>query len=294
MSAEQWADAESSLQRRTTNETEENTSPSVQSPTSASPIERLRPDGGIEKITYSRVSDTRTTADGTQVRYSKRIKTTHVTRPQNMTDIRKTWQKFGAALNNEPGLTVNENAIPFELGGSDPDERKARDEVIKLMNLALDAPIKLPAIRKSALASTAVAAQQQQQQATSSTAAAEPDLGGGRKTWAAGRQTRKEEEQAAKVAEGDKAKVNNVIRISNLTDEISELELRRLFGTENDLGEIKRVFIAKDKEGNRRGFAYITYGRESDAMKAVSKMHRKPFKHVILLVDYGTDRSGKR
>ena len=82
-----------------------------------------------------------------------------------------------------------------------------------------------------------------------------------------------------------------MIRISNLVDSISQAEIHRLFGPDNDLGRIERLFLARDAEGTRKGFGYITYKRAVDAANAIAKMNKRAFKHVILMVDYGTPQS---
>ena len=258
---------------------------------SAFPREQVfEKDGIITTITTGKQTETRHKADGSKNRIVKRVKTIKTVRPQNMADIRAGWKKFGKGLENEPGLTQKEQPIPFELGALDADEKKCRDEVVKTMNLSLDAPIKIPQIRKSALATAPVAAATQQGGTSTSDA-----VDGGKKTWAAAKKSEAEDKKKAapagpKNGPGSNATPNEVIRISNLTDEISEVEIRRLFGPGNELGDIRRVFIAKDKKGERRGFAYVTYGSVRDAQQAVAKMHKRKFKHAVLLVDYGTAR----
>lgn len=257
------------------------------SPTDKFPREQvIEKDGATTTITIQNQTETRQKADGSKLKIVKRVTTTKVHRPQSMADLRVHWAKFGKGLENEAGLTQEEQPVPFELGALDADEKKCRDEVIKTMNLSTAATIKIPQLRKSALATASPTA------SPSAAGPSSPTDPGEKKSWAAGRAKKEEEAKtAAKAAgKGSNAEPNEVIRISNLTDEISEVEIRRLFGPGNGLADIRRVFIAKDKQGNRRGFAYVTYGHKRDAMQAVAKMHKQKFKHAVLLVDYGTAR----
>lgn len=246
-----------------------------------------RPDGSKVTITQRRAVEIKTRPDETKVRVTKRVITTVLERPVTMADFRAKWFHFGKE--NEAGLTVKEPQVPLELGGSDPDERRARDEVIKLLNLSLDAPVKVKALRKSALATTL--ATNQQVAAAAASSSNEPE----QKTWAQARQTKKEQEQAAKLTTGPVETKNYFcVRIQNLTSEITETELRRLFGPENPAlklkGKIKKMFVSKDKDGNYRGFAYVTYFHDTDAAQVIQVMNKTRFKQVILALDYGTER----
>ena len=96
-----------------------------------------------------------------------------------------------------------------------------------------------------------------------------------------------EEKKNKPVSKLDNAEPCEIIRISNLTEEISQNELYKIFGPRNNIGKIKKIYIAKDNDGNRRGFAFITYADTLTAMKAVETLNKKSFKHTILQVDYG-------
>jgi RNA recognition motif-containing protein len=76
---------------------------------------------------------------------------------------------------------------------------------------------------------------------------------------------------------------STTIRISNLADEVTEVELRDMFGK---VGMIGRVYLATDKEtGLPKGFAFVTYRFEESVDKAIAKFDGKGFHHMILSVE---------
>jgi hypothetical protein len=229
-------------------------------------------------------------------------------RTMTMVDVRRTWARFGAAVENDANLTVVEKPVFLELGSIDKIEKESRDEVFDIMARSLQAKVPEGPKGRELRAFDAKAKLETTTQQTASSLPSSPTsmgpssmtttASGQKKTWA---DARKERTGGAPGSSGPamggpssaaatrpSGADGNVIRICNLGDDITLEEIRRIFGPDNGLGDIKRVFIAKDAEGNRRGYAYVTYGSSVDANKAVEKMHKKAFKHVVLLVDYGT------
>ncbi|XP_047500602.1 eukaryotic translation initiation factor 3 subunit G-like isoform X2 [Penaeus chinensis] len=52
-------------------------------------------------------------------------------------------------------------------------------------------------------------------------------------------------------------------------------------------GDIKRVFLAKDKKtGQSKGFAFINFKRQEDAAKAIEVLNGYSYDHQILSVDW--------
>jgi hypothetical protein len=213
-------------------------------------------------------------------------------------DLRKKWAPFGLSLDpgNEEGLTARDKTVYLELGTVDPLEKACRDEVMSLMhnstNIRVDVPLRkhLEKMRKDhAIEATQIA--------QANAGPSSPTDGGGdgeKRTWAQARKAKTDSAGGAAGAAKAAAapQVQNVIRVSNLVDSISPAEVHRLFGPENGLANIQRLFIAKDSKGDRRGFCYITYKTSNEAQAAITKMNRKPFRNVILLVDFGTAQGG--
>lgn len=226
----------------------------------------------------------------------------NVERPATMVDVRRrTWKKFGEAVSNDAEVTVKEKPVFLELGTIDPLEKACTDEVLTMIHnsqsLRLEVPLSahLAKLRREAAASGkegagAAAAKASAAEAASSPAASPTSAGGGQ-TWAERNRLKKNERDAA--AGGDKGKPQvyerNKVRVSNLVDTISSAELSRIFGPENGLGTIMKIYQPKYKDGAPKQFCYITYRTTAEADAAVKKNNRVAFKNVVLVVDYGTD-----
>ena len=225
----------------------------------------------------------------------KMIKKTVEQQP-SAADLRKKWAPFGLSLDpgNEFGLTAVDKTVYLELGTVDPVEKACRDEIMSLMHNSQNIRVEVPLAKHLAKMRKdhAIEATQVAGASPASPTDGPAPADGEKRTWAQARKA-KAEPTAAEKAAGKAAApvVHNVIRVSNLVDSISPAEVHRLFGPENGLSKIQRLYIAKDSKGDRRGFAYITYDTAHQATAAIQKMNRKPFRNVILLVDYGTPNS---
>ena len=203
----------------------------------------------------------------------------------SMVDYRaKHWKRFGKALTHTEAVATVEASLLLELGNLDPIEKTAREEVQKQINASATVTVpqtqEIARIRKLMLMGSEPPAPAAPVAAPAESAPKE------KKTWASARTKKEKETNAPKTGEI----LPNVVRISNLQSEISETEIRRLFGSENGLGRIKRLYVQKDKNNQNVGFAYVTYEKTEEAAAAIAKMNRQHFKHVILLCDYGTQR----
>jgi translation initiation factor 3 subunit G len=82
----------------------------------------------------------------------------------------------------------------------------------------------------------------------------------------------------------------NTVRVNNLSENVTEDDLRDLFGR---FGTIKRVFLARDKHTKVvRGFAYVTFESKPEAANAIHGINGFGFDHLILKVDWA--KSDKR
>ena len=189
-----------------------------------------------------------------------------------MVDYRaKHWKRFGKALTHtEVGTTV-EASLLLELGNLDPIEETTREEVQEQINASATVTVpqtqEIARIRKLML------------MGSEPPAPAAPV--------AAPAESAPKEKATGEI-------LPNVVRISNLQSEISEIEIRRLFGPENGLGCIKQLYVQKDKNNQNVDYAYVAYEKPEEAAAAIAKMNRQHFKHVVLLCDYGAEKRKER
>eukprot|EP00040_Diaphanoeca_grandis_P021559 m.114960 g.114960 ORF g.114960 m.114960 type:complete len:312 (+) comp28387_c0_seq1:140-1075(+) len=86
----------------------------------------------------------------------------------------------------------------------------------------------------------------------------------------------------------DKRDETATIRITNLSENTREEDLRELF---RPFGSISRCYLATDREtGAARGFAFINYLRKDDAQAAIDTLNGHGYDHLILQVEWAEDR----
>ena len=89
-----------------------------------------------------------------------------------------------------------------------------------------------------------------------------------------------------KVSFGEKQHDDNTttLRITNLSEETREDEIRRLFSS---YGDITRLHIASDRITQRsRGFAFISFYSREDAQNAMDNLQGIGINHLILGIDW--------
>jgi hypothetical protein len=240
--------------------------------------------------------------EGRKMMLIKKVLKTEKQRPVTMVDLRAKLPKFGEGLVFNKDLVAKDPPMVLELSKVDPIFRAARDEVVRLWGEVERAAVDVsgdPALLKYAkqlAAPTPAPAKTEEKPSAAPAASSDSKM-----TWEEMRAQKKA--AAAEKATGGAGGAgsapsravdtqeeikHSVIRISNLADHISETEIRRLFGPEGGLGRIVKLFIAKDGQDNRKGFAYVYYGSDEDGIKAVQKMRRTAFKNTIMTVDFGT------
>lgn len=91
--------------------------------------------------------------------------------------------------------------------------------------------------------------------------------------------------------EGDamqKRRDENSVRVTNLSEDVTEQDLFELFGA---FGPVLRIFIAKDREtGESRGFAFVNFVHREDAQRAISKLDGYGYDSLILSVQFAQPR----
>jgi len=80
------------------------------------------------------------------------------------------------------------------------------------------------------------------------------------------------------------AQPNTTIRVSNLSEETTEWDLRDLFG---EIGKIRRVTVVKDKVKRKPlGFAFVVFAEWSDAELAMETMQRCRCDYMVLRLEW--------
>jgi len=79
------------------------------------------------------------------------------------------------------------------------------------------------------------------------------------------------------------------LRVTNLSEEADDEDLRALFGP---FGSIQRIYLVRERDSDRsRGFAFVHYYNRDDAQRAKDELHDHPYGHQILDVDWAKPRA---
>ena len=74
------------------------------------------------------------------------------------------------------------------------------------------------------------------------------------------------------------------VRVSNLSEDVKDSDLRELF---RRFGNIQRIYLAKDRETHAsRGFAFINFYDRVDAQRSIDKLDGHGYDHLILSVTW--------
>lgn len=90
----------------------------------------------------------------------------------------------------------------------------------------------------------------------------------------------------------DKSKDEATLRVTNLSEDVRDGDLQVLFAP---FGRLQRVFLARyrdgEKEGQSKGFAFVTYAERKDAEAAMKKLHGHGYDNLILQVYWAQPRA---
>jgi translation initiation factor 3 subunit G len=79
------------------------------------------------------------------------------------------------------------------------------------------------------------------------------------------------------------------LRVTNLSEDTQENDLRELFGI---FGRVARVFVGRDREtGAGKGFAFVSFEERAVAQKAMEKVNGKGYDNLILSVQWSRESS---
>jgi len=229
-----------------------------------------------------------------QLRDGKRIKITRkvrvvkkVIRVNKRAEERKAgWVRFGKAKENTGDITVKEAPIPFDISGKrrtmhTNTQKKIEEEIMKMMR------------QSAAKAAGATVTDETEKYVPKSMRPG----GGGARTSEAPRATaepagntyrppsmRDGSGGGGRTMGGGRDDPMHTVRVTNLSEDITEQDLRDLFGT---YGALQRVFLVKDKISREsKGFAFVTFYTRADAEKAIEKVSGFGYNHLILQVEW--------
>lgn len=81
----------------------------------------------------------------------------------------------------------------------------------------------------------------------------------------------------------------NTIRMTNLSDIVTEADVRDLCGR---IGPVARVYMARDQvTGRCRGFAFVTFHSFADAEKAVTRLNGHLYGNVVLHAEWAAQQT---
>jgi translation initiation factor 3 subunit G len=80
----------------------------------------------------------------------------------------------------------------------------------------------------------------------------------------------------------------NSVRVTNLSEDTREEDLRELFGS---FGPLTRAYVALDhRTGESRGFGFLSFVYREDAERAIAKLNGYGYDSLILNVEWAAPR----
>lgn len=87
---------------------------------------------------------------------------------------------------------------------------------------------------------------------------------------------------------GSSSSDNNTLLVTNISEYVSEDELKKLFGK---FGGMIRFHLGKDKVRMKsKGFAFVTYSRRENAEAAMEALQGYGLDHLILNIEWAEER----
>ncbi|GAX84055.1 hypothetical protein CEUSTIGMA_g11479.t1 [Chlamydomonas eustigma] len=89
----------------------------------------------------------------------------------------------------------------------------------------------------------------------------------------------------------DRRREENSVRVTNLSDDVTEADLGELF---RPFGHILRIYLAVDRTtGESRGFAFVTFAHREDGDRAIRTLNGYGYGHLILKVEWAAPRESR-
>ena len=210
---------------------------------------------------------------------------------------RKTWKKFGDAATERPNDAITGQAteeIPFERIRHKREEEKKPDFQIamagtdnKAAAMSLRDMLYKKRMERQLLAAKGLL--EVERPPEDDGPGGLPAAGSKPGTWVP-QSLRNRASGAGGAGDADmqKRRDENSVRVTNLSEDVTEADLYDLFGA---FGNIVRIFIAKDREtGESRGFAFVNFVHREDAQRAINKLDGYGYDSLILSVTWAQPR----
>jgi translation initiation factor 3 subunit G len=221
----------------------------------------------------------RTNDKGQKLKVTKTIQVTKVQKIINreVEERRKRWKKFGKCANSagaELGVTSAIEELPFILGD---EQRKYQERIVEEKRDIEEIKRLVTGSNNNLLFPGRPQNAQEKYKPPSRVTGGitgKPGPGGkapmGPTTKAPGTGRTRPDDDAT-------------IRVTNLSEDTSDDDLRYLF---RDFGSIQRIYLAKEKGGKSKGFAFVTFSYRESAQAAIDKLNGKGWEHVILNIEW--------
>ena len=254
----------------------------------------IGPIDGIKTVITFRINN----GTGLKEKVSKiyKVETKSSKKSPSCVSIRKTWKKFGDAANDPPGaqlITTTQSEDVF-IVPIDSNQVEVNEDSINLLDKQLSCrhchcahfTSKCP---YKAIRTFGIEDSRQGESAMS----LEPY---GR-NFGEDRGTRDGTSLCAVEAKQEISRESSVrqstdtLRVSNLSEETHERDLRDLF---SKVGFVSRIHLNRDKvTGRSKGFGFVSYQRPEDAAIAIEKLNGFGYDHLILSVEWANRIAGK-
>jgi len=237
--------------------------------------EKQDPDGTIHKT----IVEFRTNEKGQQMKVIKKVALRKVVvKISKRVEQRKKWKKFGecSGINGpEPGITSVGDEISIE-----PVKQEGKEDKLKVKTKEFAGmcricqgdhyTMKCPYKDKPGLAPN-----------FKETTEPEENVGTSSKGVYVPPGMRGKEGDSMRPGRRDEGAT---VRVTNLSEDVKESDLQDLF---RSFGKISRIYLAKDKHtGLSKGFAFINFEYREDAARAIEKLSRFGYDHLILNVEW--------
>ncbi|KAK7196816.1 RNA recognition motif (RRM, RBD, or RNP domain) [Novymonas esmeraldas] len=208
-------------------------------------------------------------AEGNRYEVVRKVRSYHVDRPITLADIRAKLGHFGKGRGDQSTLASVEPPLALEMGSVDQYERESRAEVKRMIHEAssIDVVVKDEHLRM---------VRDMEEKLKKDPKAARAS--GGTSTWGA----------VASKATDNREQLTTGIRIRNLSDDITQENLSRIFEGRGWI--TKNVRIPRGDNNQTRGFAFVIF-EEAWMADAAIKEARFHFKNVVLDVSRAETRT---
>jgi len=248
---------------------------------------REDPDGTIHKT----IVEYRTNENGQQVKVVKKIALrTRIVKISKRVEQRKKWKKFGECamvVGIEPGITSTGDETYIEPtkqeGKEEKTKAKTKDVMVGMCRICQGDhwTLRCPYKDKPGLGGMT-----EKYKETTPTDAEESVGRPGDSKYVPPGMRGKESSggDSMKGGPGGRREEGATVRVTNLSEDVKESDLQDLF---RSFGKISRIYLAKDKHsGLSKGFAFINFENKEDASRAIEKLSRFGYDHLILNVEW--------